>query len=94
MGKNDGWSMRKVAFWSIVVIAIMYLVAQVFRWIGADGLAGVADWIGWAAQIVALVLVAIMAWGYVRAKNQTVWTVLYIIVLLIALVFIVLPRVL
>ena len=95
MGKNsDGLSLRKVAFWSIVVITIMYLVAQRFRWISADTLAGIADWIGWAAGIVALALVAILAWDYVRSKHQTVWTVLYLLILLVALVFMVLPRIL
>lgn len=93
MGKNSGWSLRKVAFWSIVVIAIMYLVAQVMRWISADKLANIADWIGWVAEVVALAIVAILAGDYVRDKHQTVWTVLYILVLLIAVVFIVLPRI-
>ena len=83
-----------VAFWSIVVIAIMYLVAQLFRWIDAGNLAHVANWIGWVAELVALTIVAILAGDYVRAKHQTVWTVLYIIILLVAAVFVVLPRVL
>ena len=93
MSKNEG-GLRKVAFWSIVIIALMYLVAQLFRWINAGGLANIADWIGWAAGIVSLAIVAILAWDYVRAKRQMVWTVLYLLILLIAVVFIVLPRVL
>ena len=93
MGKNgDGLSLRKIAFWSIVIITIMYLVAQVFRWIDAGTLANIADWIGWVASVVALALVAILAWGYVRAKKQAVWVILYLVILLVAIVFIVLPR--
>ena len=90
--KSDGWSLRKLAFWSIVVIALMYLVAQVLYWISADKLANIINWIRWVAEVVALAIVAILAGQYVAARKQVVWTVLYIIIVLIAVVFIVLPR--
>ena len=91
MSKNDG-GLRKVAFWSIAVIAVMYLVSGIFHLIKVDALASLADWIGWAAGVVSLAIVAILAWDFVRAKHQTVWTVLYIVLLLVAVVFVVLPR--
>ena len=91
--EKDGSGMKKLAFWSICVITFMYLVAQLVRWIDATSLAHIADWIGWAASVVALSLVAILAWGYVRAKKQAVWIILYLIILIVAIVFIVWPRV-
>ena len=92
MGKNSsGFSLRKLAFWSIVVIAIMYLVAQVMHWINADKLASIANWVRWVAEIVALIIVAVLAGDYVRARKDTTVSILYIIVLLIAVVFFVLP---
>ncbi len=89
---GGGWSLNKISFWSLTVIALMYLVAQILRWIDS-GLAGVAEWIGAVAAALAICLVAILAWRYVDSK-PVVWKVLYFIVLLIVVVFIILPRVL
>ena len=89
-GGGSRWSINKVAFWALTVIALMYLVAGIFRMVKVDVLAAVADWVGAVAGAIAICLVAVLAFRYVRHK-PVVWMVLYILVLLIVLVFIVLP---
>lgn len=89
---NNGgsrWSLNKISFWALTIVALMYLLAQVLRWISSD-LAAAANWIGAVAGAIALCIVAVLAYRYVRHK-PVVWLILYIIVLLIVLVFIVLP---
>lgn len=87
---HSGWGINKISFWAITIISLMYLVAQVLRWIGFNNSAAVADWVRSVASALAFCLVAVLAYRYVRNK-PVVWLVLYIIVLLILLVFIVLP---
>lgn len=98
MGKKHsnnggGWSVNKVSFWAITIVALMYLAAQVLRWIGFNNSAAVANWVGAVAGAIGLCIVAVLGFRYVRHK-PVVWLVLYIIVLLILLVFIILPLVL
>lgn len=98
MGKRHsnnggGWNINKVGFWTLTIVALMYLVAQVLRWIGFNNSAAIANWIGAIAGAIALCLVAVLAYRYVRNK-PVVWLILYILVLLIVIVFIILPLVL
>ncbi len=85
---GNGWSLNKISFWALTIAALVYLLAQVFRWI--PGVASAANWVGMVASAIMLCIVAILAWRYVRGKG-TVWMVLYFIVLLIAIAFIILP---
>ena len=84
------WSLNKIAFWSLTVIAVMYLLAGIFHFVGVEALANAAGWIQAVATAVALCLVSVLAYRYIRHK-PVVWLVLYILVLLIVLAFIILP---
>lgn len=82
------WSLNKIAFWSLTVMAVMYLVAAILHFVGLPAL--IVSWIQAVATAVALCLVAVLAYRFIRNK-PIVWLVLYILVLLIVLVFIILP---
>ena len=83
-------SLNKLSFWTLTVIAIVYLVAGILRMVDANRLADAANWVGAIAGAIATCIVAVLAYRYIRNK-PLVWLVLYILVLLIVLVFIILP---
>lgn len=84
------WGINKLSFWCIGAMAILYLVSSILAFVGANfkiisALQGVAT-------ALAICIVAFLAWKYVRNK-QTVWKVLYIVLLLVVLLGIILPLV-
>ncbi len=88
---GGGISLNKFSFWLIVVVAVLYLVSTI---LSACGVASsIISWIQNVASAITLCIVAILAWRYVRNK-QTVWKVLYFIVLLVAIVGLILPAIL
>lgn len=92
--KNDGprWpSLNKLSFWLIVAIAVLYLVGMILSCISAK-LAGPAHILLNVANALAICVVAVLAYRYVRNK-PIVWLVLYIIVLLVVLSGIVVPTI-
>ncbi|MCM1289333.1 MAG: hypothetical protein NC132_01595 [Corallococcus sp.] len=89
-GGGSRWSLNKISFWALTVVALMYLVSGILRLVDANNLAAAAGWVGAVASAIAICIVAILAYRYIRNK-PVVWLVLYILVLLIVLVFIVLP---
>lgn len=85
------WGLNKISFWLIVAITVLYAVALILSACGVSSLAvSVLQSIAAAAMII---VVAILAWRYVRPK-PAVWKVLYFICLLIVIAGIIVPMVL
>lgn len=84
------WGLNKISFWLIVAITILYAVALILSACGVSSLAvSVLQGIAAAAMII---VVAILAWRYVKPK-PAVWKVLYFICLLIVIAGIIVPMV-
>ncbi len=84
------WGLNKISFWLIVAITILYAVALILSACGVSSLAvSVLQSIAAAAMII---VVAILAWRYVKPK-PAVWKVLYFICLLIVIAGIIVPMV-
>ena len=84
------WGLNKISFWTIGTIAILYLIASILAMCGVN-LKVVSAMQGLATAF-AICIVAFLAWKYVRSK-QTVWKVLYFVLLLVVLLGIILPLV-
>ena len=84
------WGLNKISFWLIVAITVLYAVALILSACGVSSLAvSVLQGIAAAAMII---VVAILAWRYVKPK-PAVWKVLYFICLLIVIAGIIVPMV-
>ncbi len=87
---NRMWSLNKISFWTIVAVAILYLVGMVLSACGVSlKVVGILQGIATAIMIT---VVTILAWKFVRNK-QMVWKVLYIVCLLVVLIGIIIPLV-
>ena len=86
MGKKT--STNKLAFFTICLIAIVYLVAMILHLVGVSSLAVVI--LQNVAAILLLVICGICGWNYVAGK-ATVYKVLYVVVILVILVGIIIP---
>lgn len=84
------WGLNKISFWCIGAMAILYLIASILALVGCN-LKVVAALQGFATAV-AICIVAFLAWKYVRPK-QTVWKVLYFVLLLVVLLGIIIPLV-
>ncbi len=91
-GGGSSWSLNKVSFYALCVVAFMYLLAMIFSLVKVAALATAATIIQNIATAVVICVAAVNAWRFVKGK-QTVWKVLYALVLLIILVGIVVPLV-
>lgn len=87
---SSGISLNKVSFYTICAVAFLYLLAMIFNLVGVGALASVATILQNVATAVVMCIAAVNAWRFVQNK-QTVWKVLYILVLLVILVGIVVP---
>ena len=82
------WGLNKVSLWVLGAAAPLYLVAMILSLVGVDAIAvTVLQNIAMAAMVV---IVAILAWRYVRSK-PTVWKVLYVFILLVVIACIIVP---
>ena len=82
------WGLNKVSLWVLGAAALLYLVAMILSLVGVDAIAfTVLQNIAMAAMVV---IVAILAWRYVRSK-PTVWKVLYVFILLVVIACIIVP---
>ena len=88
--KRTVWGLNKISFWVIVAVTILYAVSLVLSAIGGTGLMTAVRILQGIATAIMIVIVAILAWRYVRAK-QMVWKVLYVICLLIVVAGIIVP---
>lgn len=88
--KRSVWGLNKISFWVIVAVTILYAVALI---LGACQInLVVVSALQNVATAIMIVLVAILAWRYVRPKPM-VWKVLYFICLLIVIAGIIVPLV-
>lgn len=84
------WGLNKISFWCIGAMAIFYLIASILSLCGITSkvipaLQGIATALG-------ICIVAYVAWRYVKPK-QTVWKVLYFVLLLVVILGIIIPLV-
>lgn len=86
--KHNVWGLNKISFWTIVAVTILYAVALILSACGVS-LSIVAILQG-VATAVMIVIVAILAWRYVRPK-PAIWKVLYFVCLLIVIAGIIVP---
>ena len=86
--KHNVWGLNKISFWTIVAVTILYAVALILSACGVS-LSIVAILQG-VATAVMIVIVAILAWRYVRPK-PAIWKVLYVVCLLIVIAEIIVP---
>lgn len=88
---GSGISLNKVSFWLIAVTAVLYLVAMILHLVGLNSV--IVNALQSIATAIMIVVVAILAWRYVRTK-ALVWKILYIVCLLVVIIGIVIPLVL
>ncbi len=91
--KSSGGSvitLNKASFWLICVTAILYLIAMILHLVGVE--AKIVSAMQAVATAIMIIVVAILAWRYVRNK-QIVWKVLYFVCLLVVIIGIIIPLV-
>lgn len=84
------WGLNKISFWCIGAMAILYLVASILALCGVNF--KVVSVLKDLATALAICIVAVLAWRYVKTK-QTVWKVLYVVLLLVVLLGVIIPLV-
>ena len=82
------WGLNKVSLWVLGAAALLYLVAMILSLVGVDAIAVTV--LQNIAIAIMIVIVAILAWRYVRSK-PTVWKVLYVFILLVVIACIIVP---
>lgn len=88
--KSSVWGLNKISFWMIVAVTFLYAVSLILSAIDANKLMTAVRILQGIATAIMIVIVAILAWRYVRPK-PVVWKVLYIICLLIVIAGIIVP---
>lgn len=84
-------SLNKVAFFTLVVAAIVYLVNIILSAVGVASAA--VAWIGAVVTVMLFIFAAILGWRYI--KNQNMYAkILYFVVLCIIIIGVILPIVL
>ena len=89
--KRSSWGLNKISFWTIVAVTVLYAIALILSACGIN--ATVVNALQGLATAIMIVIVAILAWKYVRPK-QMVWKVLYFVCLLIVIAGIIIPMIL
>lgn len=89
--KRSSWGLNKISFWTIVAVTVLYAIALILSACGIN--ATVVNALQGLATAIMIVIVAILAWRYVRSK-QMIWKVLYFVCLLIVIAGIIVPLVL
>ena len=84
------WCLNKISFWCIGAMAILYLVASILALCGVNF--KIVSVLKDLATALAICIVAVLAWRYVKPK-QTVWKVLYVVLLLVVLLGVIIPLV-
>ncbi len=88
--KKTVWGLNKISFWTIVAVTFLYAVSLILSAINANKLNTAIKALQGIATAIMIVIVAILAWRYVRSK-PVVWKVLYVICLLIVIAGIIVP---
>lgn len=88
--KKTVWGLNKISFWTIVAVTFLYALSLILSACGIN--MKVVNALQGVATAIMIIIVAILAWKYVRPK-QMVWKVLYVICLLIVIAGIIVPLV-
>ena len=88
--KKTVWGLNKISFWTIVAVTFLYALSLVLSACGIN--MKVVSALQGVATAIMIIIVAVLAWRYVRPK-QMVWKVLYVICLLIVIAGIIVPLV-
>lgn len=88
--KRSVWGLNKISFWTIVAVTFLYAVSLILAACKVNS--KVVSALQGLATAIMIIIVAILAWRYVRPKPM-VWKVLYIICLLIVIAGIIVPLV-
>lgn len=87
---SSAWGINKVSFYTVVAVALLYLVSLVLSLVGVNLKIVIA--LQGVATAIMICIVAVLAWRYV-SKKQPVWKVLYIICLLVVIIGVIIPLV-
>ncbi len=88
--RSSVWSLNKVSMYTLVFVAILYVVSLILGCVGLSF--KIVGALNGVATAIMIVIVSILAWRYVRPK-QMVWKVLYVLCLLLVIVGVVIPLV-
>lgn len=88
--KSTVWSLNKISMYTLVAVALLYVVSLVLSCVGLEMVIILA--MQAVATAIMIVIVSILAWRYVRSK-QMVWKVLYVLCLLLVIVGVIIPMV-
>lgn len=88
--KRTVWGLNKISFWTIVAVTFLYALSLILSACGIN--MKVVSALQGVATAIMIIIVAVLAWRYVRPK-QMVWKVLYVICLLIVIAGIIVPLV-
>ena len=88
--KKTVWGLNKISFWTIVAVTFLYALSLILSACGIN--MKVVNALQGVATAIMIIIVAILAWKYVRPK-QMVWKVLNVICLLIVIAGIIVPLV-
>lgn len=88
--KKTIWGLNKISFWTIVAVTFLYALSLILSACGIN--MKVVSALQGVATAIMIIIVAVLAWRYVRPK-QMVWKVLYVICLLIVIAGIIVPLV-
>ena len=87
---NQKWGINKVSFYAICTVAVLLVLAVVFKFLGLnDTIITVLQNVVTALMIA---VVAVLAWNYV-ANKSLVWKILYLVCLLVVIAGIIIPLV-
>ncbi len=86
--KRSVWGLNKISFYLMGAVAILYLIGLILSACGVS--LTVVTALQNVATALMLCIVAYLGWKYVRPK-QTVWLVLYFVLLLVIIAGIIVP---
>jgi len=90
MANQKTWGINKISFYSICTVAVLYILAVVFKFIGLN--ATIITVLQNVVTALMIAVVAVVAWNYV-ANKSLVWKILYLVCLLVVIAGIIIPLV-
>ncbi len=89
-GSSNKWGLNKVSMYTIFAVALLYVVSLILSVCGVNF--KIVSALQGVATAIMIVIVAILAWRYVKPK-QFVWKMLYVICLLLVVAGVIVPLV-
>ena len=87
---SNAWGINKVSFYTIGCVAVLYLISSILALFGVN--LKIISALQGLATAIALSIVAVLAWRYVKHK-PTIWKLMYFVLLLVVLLGVILPLV-